>query len=289
MITWPSKFRSLFWVVLVFVTTASCAKASRHDEAPAVVSPALEKPAEPSANQASAQRAVAHEIQVVMRSPSPGNVVAQVIAMTEARGGYVVSSDIRAAAPGTLGAEVALRIPTTHVEPLLGALRKTGEIRSELRKGDDVSFEVTDTEARLVARRTIEKRLLELLSSARSVDDMLKVESELSRVRTEIEQLTGQSRSLAQRVEFALLRLTIESPEANRAAEDSFATRLANAFRSALSTSQSVVLGFVEFLGAVVPLTVLGSLSWLLLRVLRLWLKARKAALVAKASAATEI
>jgi hypothetical protein len=223
-----------------------------------------------------------------MRSPSPGNVVAQVTAMTEARGGYVVSSDVRAAAPGTIGAEVALRIPVAQVEPLISTLRKTGEIRSELRKGDDVTFEVTDTEARLTARRTFEKRLLELLSSARSVDDMLKVESELARVRTEIEQLTGQSRSLAQRVEFALLRLNVESPEASRAAEDAFAARLANAFRSALSTSQSVVLGFVEFLGVVVPLTVLGILGWLPIRVLRRWIKRRKAALVAEASTATE-
>jgi hypothetical protein len=269
--------------------TAGCAKASRHDEAPAVTPPTLEKPAEPSATRASDKRAVAHEIQIVMRSPSPGNVVAQVTAMTEARGGYVVGSDVRAAAPGTIGAEVALRIPVAQVESLLGTLRKSGEIRSESRKGDDVTFEVTDTEARLTARRTFEKRLLELLSSARSVDDMLKVESELSRVRTEIEQLTGQSRSLAQRVEFALLRLTVESPEANRAAEDSFATRLANAFHSALSTSQFVVLGFVEFLGVVLPLTVFGSLGWLLTCVLRRWFKQRKTALLEKASTTTEI
>jgi hypothetical protein len=273
---------------LVFVTTASCAKASRHDEAPAVTSPALEKPAESSATKTNNQRAVAHEIQVVIRSSSPENLVTQAIAMTEARGGYVVSSDVRAA-PGTLGAEVALRIPVAQVESLLAALRKTGEIRSESRKGDDVTFEVTDTEARLIARRTFEKRLLELLSSARSIDDMLKVESELSRVRTEIEQLTGQSRSLAQRVEFALLRVTVESPEANRAAADPFVARLANAFRSALSTSQFVVLGFVEFLGFVIPLTVLGLLNWLLIRVLRRWFKQRKTARLAKASTATKI
>lgn len=277
-----SRLLGLLFCLFILVVASGCQARKASEEVPVAATEAREpapmKESASGTDQAKPKRAVAHEIQVTMRAGSPGEVASQLVALAEAQGGYVVSSSTRAAAPGTVGAELSLRVPAAKIESILTQLRKLGEVRSEVRKGDDVTSEVVDTEARLTARRAFEKRLLELLSSARSVDDMLKVEAELTRVRTEIEQLVGQARTLAQRTDFALLTVNVESPEASRAAVEPFAARLGDAFRSALSTSQSVILGFVQFLGVILPLMALGALVWLPIRFLRRRAKQRRAA-----------
>jgi hypothetical protein len=172
--------------------------------------------------------------------------------------------------------ELSFRIPSAQLVPILTQLKSFGEVRKERRHGDDVTSEVLDTEARLTARRVFEKRLLELLATAHTVDDMLKVEAELSRVRTDIERLVGQSRTLSQRTEMALVNVTIEAPELARAATESFAARLAEAFRSAFATSQSILIGLVEVLGVVIPLVLLGLLGWFPVRRARRWVASRR-------------
>ncbi len=273
---YPVRLVTLLGLVLCALLLYACSKAveppipaaGRQDSA-AVVAP------DPAAGQ---KRMMARNVEVQLRSKNPSAIVNQLTALAESHGGYVVQSEVRAAAPGELGAEVTLRLPVAQVEAALSLLRRTGEVRSETRKGDDVTSEVIDTEARLTARRALEKRLLELLASARSVEDMLKVENELARVRTEIEQLTGQARTLSQRTEMVELKVSIESPEAYRAQAQSFGVRFKEAWFSALETSETVVLGVIELLGALLPLGVLGLLVAWPVRVVRRRMKERRLA-----------
>lgn len=277
-----SKLRN--FIVLMFALLVVNACQAEHSPPPAA------EPAPAPATRTSGatvgdtavKRSIAREVHVTLRAKLAGEVAAKITEIAEGQGGFIVSSEVNSLEPGTVGAELTLRVPAEKLEVVLSQLRSLGQVRKELRKGEDVTSEVVDTEARLVARRALEKRLLELLTSARSIEDMLKVEAELSRVRLEIEQLAGQARTLSQRTEFALLHVSIESPEIARAAVESFGARLKQAFRSALGTSEAVVLGLIEFLGVIVPLALILALVFFPVRVLRRRARQRRAALLAK-------
>lgn len=73
----------------------------------------------------------------------------------------------------------------------------------------DVTEEFVDTEARISAKKTLEKRYLELLSKAKNVDEMLAIERELAKVREEIEAMGGRIKFLQNQSSLSTLKLTM--------------------------------------------------------------------------------
>ena len=73
----------------------------------------------------------------------------------------------------------------------------------------DVTDQATDLEIRLANARALRARLEALLADATTVTEVLEVERELSRVTTEVEQLDGQLRALADRVALSTVRVTV--------------------------------------------------------------------------------
>lgn len=278
------SLRPLGLLLCVLWSVFACAHEAKDEPPrPAVVSQ-RETASDPSQPGDPRRRAVAREIQVNLRSKNPSTIVEQVTALTESCGGYIINSDVRVAGAGELGAELSVRLPLSKLDAAISLLRRLGEVQSETRRGDDLTAEVVDTEARLTARRALERRLLELLSNAHNVEDMLKVESELARVRTEIEQLVGQSRALVQKTEMVLLKASIVSPDADRVSEPSFGLQLRAACVSAVRTSERVILGFVELLGALLPLAAIAvAIGWPI-RILRIRAKRQRRAVAVAGS-----
>jgi hypothetical protein len=80
---------------------------------------------------------------------------------------------------------------------------------------EDVTEEYTDTDARVRNLKKTEERLLDHLSKAFLIDNTLKIETELSRVREQLERLEGRLRYLGHRVRFSTIAVTLqEKPKA---------------------------------------------------------------------------
>jgi len=116
--------------------------------------------------------------------------------MTESMGGYVqaLQDDV-----------VTLRIPAARFEGALERLRGLGRILSRAIETADVTEDVVDLRLRLRNAMALRDRLVELLARAESVEAALKVETELSRVRTEIERIEGRLQFLASHVAYSTL------------------------------------------------------------------------------------
>lgn len=71
----------------------------------------------------------------------------------------------------------------------------------------DVTEEFVDLEARLKAKRELEKRYLELLQQARNVKEMLEIERELSTIREEIEAKEGRLKYLQDKVSLSTVSI----------------------------------------------------------------------------------
>ena len=79
-----------------------------------------------------------------------------------------------------------------QAKALYGVIQKTV-------KGEDVTEEFIDIEARLKAKRALEQQFVEIMKRANSVNDALNVERQLSDVRGEIEKIEGRKRFLENR------------------------------------------------------------------------------------------
>jgi Domain of unknown function (DUF4349)/Putative zinc-finger len=103
-----------------------------------------------------------------------------------------------------------LRVPADQLDATLAELRKLGRVEVESQSGQEITAQYRDLEARLSNGRNTERRLTELLQQRTGkLSDVLAVETELSRVRGEIESMESQRKSLANQVAFATLNATV--------------------------------------------------------------------------------
>jgi hypothetical protein len=105
-------------------------------------------------------------------------------------------------------ATITYRIPADKWEPALDALRKLGKELGENTSSSDVTGQIVDLDARIRNLKASETALVGYISKATKVSDVLDIETRLSDVRGQIEQLTAQKASLDDQVSYATLAVT---------------------------------------------------------------------------------
>jgi negative regulator of sigma E activity len=103
-----------------------------------------------------------------------------------------------------------LRVPADQLEATLADLKGLGRVESESQNGREVTAQYVDLEARLSNARNTEERLTNLLRQRTGkLSDVLAVETEIDRVRGEIEQMEAEKKNLANQVTFATITATV--------------------------------------------------------------------------------
>jgi hypothetical protein len=105
-------------------------------------------------------------------------------------------------------ATITYRIPVDRWEDALDALRRLGTEVSEQTDSADVTGQLVDLNARIRNLKASETALVGYLANASRVEDLLDIESRLSEVRGQIEQLSAQLLSLDDQVAYATLAVT---------------------------------------------------------------------------------
>src|SRR5207244_6742889 len=106
--------------------------------------------------------------------------------------------------------DAVLRLPADQLDSALAELKKMGRVESESQKGDDVTQQYVDLQARLTNARNTEQRLTDLLRRRTGkLSDVLEVEQEVARVRGEIEQMEAERKTMSNQISFATLSLNI--------------------------------------------------------------------------------
>jgi hypothetical protein len=125
--------------------------------------------------------------------------------------GYM--GELKVTAPGDSGRALTatLRIPAAQLDSALTELKKLGRVEDESQGGEEVTQQYVDLEARLANGKHTEQRLTEILRQRTGkLQDVLKVELEIDRVRGEIEQMQAEKKELGKRVAFATLNTTVK-------------------------------------------------------------------------------
>lgn len=131
----------------------------------------------------------------------------RVAAIATRYGGYVGSMKVYED-----HAEVVLRVPSEHFSDALEDVRGLGEVVEVATSARDVTETYVDLQARLNALRAVESRLLALLEKAETVEDMLKVEDYLRRIRVDIERIEAQLKNLERSASYSTVRVVVEAP-----------------------------------------------------------------------------
>jgi predicted nucleic acid-binding Zn-ribbon protein len=122
----------------------------------------------------------------------------EVAEMADELNGYVVSSYKHEYERGVSG-YIAIRVPFEKFDEAFERLRQLATaVPYETTKAKDVTEEYVDLEAQLGNLLATEAQYLALLDKAENVEEMLKVQKELSKVRGEIEQIEGRMKYLEQ-------------------------------------------------------------------------------------------
>lgn len=146
-----------------------------------------------------------------------------------------------------------------------------GRVASSTTESEDLTRSLIDAEARLRAQTTLRDRLQGLLATrSGSLEDLLKVETELARVQGEIDADAALLSELRTRV--ATSRLSIDYTSAGQLAPDSAFRPVVDAVQGAFGAMMTTLSVLITLLAVLLPIALIfGPIVWW-------WLRRRRAA-----------
>lgn len=178
-------------------------------------------------------------------------------------GGYITNSSLSGGHDQIRQATLELKIPAPKYDEAVGLLSTIGKVETVSSTAQDVGEEFVDVTARVTNSKRLEERLISLLANRTGkLDEVLRVERELARVREEIERYEGRLRYLSARVALSTLTITVHEPApilGNSPGENPIAAALRRAWKNFIA----VIAGSIAALGVVIPLALLGLAGWL--------------------------
>lgn len=142
---------------------------------------------------------------------------------------------------------LVVRIPSVQFQGVVDSIVHSVKTldRKDISKRD-VTEEFIDLEARLVAKRHLEARYLQLLTKAKNVKDMLEIERQLANIREEIEAKQGRLNYLQSQVSMSTLHLEFYEMIAHeKPASQTYLSRLWRAAKGGFTGIGNFVIGLV--------------------------------------------
>jgi len=196
-------------------------------------------------------------------------------------GGYVEKKEVYRgsanAQQGSRSASLTLRIPAEKADAFVEKVGEAANITSTTEDVKDVTLQYVATESRIAALETEQARLLELLSKAATMNDLLLIESRLTEVQTELEEVTSQLRLYDNLVDYATVQLRVqEVREYTQPEEEGFWQRIGSGLSRNFKNLGVFLSNLLVFLITSVPyFLVIGAIIALILLGRKLYKKRR--------------
>jgi hypothetical protein len=166
--------------------------------------------ATPSAVPVPQPRKIIYEADIHLAVEQFDDVEKQLPDLVDQHGGYVADVSIDRIQGERRVGRWRTRIPVDRYEDFKQAVSGLGVPESFHQTAEDVTEKYIDLETRIANKKRLEDRILKLLENPEGkIKDIIEVERELARVRTEVEQLEGSLKSLGRRAAMATLTITV--------------------------------------------------------------------------------
>jgi hypothetical protein len=237
------------------------------------------------------QRSIVRTASLGIRTKDARAAARRAASLAEGSGGYVANqesisdkdgpaSDIPGARDtsnvATTGVSLVLRVPVGEFDRVVGALRELGTVRTDSQQATDVTDQVVDVGSRVKSQQRSIDRLRTLLGQAKTVGEVMQVETELASREAELESLQARAAALDGQATLATVRVDFETPPAAGADDSQHAgTGFLAGLRSGWSAFTASGRAVLTALGAAAPFLVLLGLCVLVGVPLRRRLRAR--------------
>lgn len=204
-----------------------------------------------------ADRKIIRNAQLGIEAENPEEIQQRITGIAQSKGGFVVSSQQSSSDPRVSVrdiVEMSVRVPADKfLETIVEIKAGPGRVLSEVIKGEDVTEEFIDIDARLRAKKALEQQFIEIMKRANTVDDALSVQSQLSEVRSEIEKIEGRRRFIENQASLSTINIRIQAPTVFAAETTGFGDRLNESFGAGFEVALNFILGLVTFVIGALP------------------------------------
>ena len=196
----------------------------------------------------------------------------KLLAMLQENNGYVQNADISGGYTTESGyyhnryANLTLRVPAENYKRFLEVAGTIGTVTNLSEHTEDITAAYIDVEARLTTLKAQEKRLLELLSSAEVVADLIEIESKLAEVRYQIESFQSQMNTFEKLLAYSTITIYLQEVPDIALPKDTFGQKIIAAFSGSGEAISNFLKGAVIVIIYLLPFLVLGFLVFLLIR-----------------------
>jgi hypothetical protein len=158
-------------------------------------------------------------------------------------------------------ARMVLRVPSDDFDEALAALEEVGEQASVSTSADDVTTKLIDLSTRVQTQRRSIQRITVLFQQAKSIRDVMAIESELSRRQADLEALERKRAYLAGQASMSTITVGIERTPDKKAAtkktddDDGFLA----GFSAGWGALRSFGIGVATVAGALLPWLAVGA------------------------------
>lgn len=188
-------------------------------------------------------------------------------------GGFVSQSRSEDYFGGTQSAYLTVRVPASELDTVMDRVSDLGRVETADTNSADVTAQSIDLAARIAATETSIARLNELLTQTGSLDELMRVEQELTYRQGTLDSLRGQQEALNDQVAMSTLTVTIrpiQDPQEPQNPEDApigFTAAFEEGWENFQDWMSRTVtdLGYAApfLLAFAVPLLLVGAVIWL--------------------------
>ena len=196
-------------------------------------------------------------------------VMDDIITIGQNNQGYTVSSNLSRGDDWVHG-EVNLKVPSARLKSVMEEIAALGEIKDKNISTQDVSEEYYDSQARLTVLKKKEERLLALIDQAKTIEEIISVENELTRARSDIEVLQGRLNYLENATSYSSISVSLSQTTADKVeVPEGILGKAVQGFIDSANGVAGFLSGFFIYLIAFIPWAILIALIILGLRALK--------------------
>lgn len=212
---------------------------------------------------ADANRKLIKTVEMTVETKEYDEMLAGLNEQIKACGGYVehmntYNGSIYSGRSYSRNASMTIRVPEDKLESFLAELTNISNVVRRSDKVDDVTLAYVDLSSHKEALQTEQKRLLELLEKAQSVEDIITIEKRLSDVRYQIESMESQLRTYDNKVSYSTVYLEVnEVKELTPVKEETVWEQISGGFMDSLVSIKDGVVEIVIWVAVNSPFLVI--------------------------------
>ena len=208
------------------------------------------------------------------------SVLTNLSTKTTELGGYIETSSVNGNSyshHSTRYASYVIRIPADKLNEFVEVVSELGNVTQKNESVEDVTLRYIDVESQKKALETEQERLLELLSKAENMEEILTIESKLSDIRYEIENYESQLKTMDNQIDYSTVSVYVDEVErVTDTGEKGFFEEIKERFGNSLYVVARGIRGLViGILGSFPILIVCGGVIAVVVIVVRKILKKR--------------